>query len=125
MAFPAESRTTTGTITRFTLVLNVAGASRVDISGPFGAGALVAADVFCTGGAGAWPRATSPDRTPSSRAATAPFKCIGELNSSTAGQFYCIFPSNAPNAALIEARQQFQVFFGHRLQRIAGPPPGS
>src|ERR1700722_7183246 len=31
MALPFESRTTTGTITRFTLVLKVAGASRADI----------------------------------------------------------------------------------------------
>src|SRR3984957_13425486 len=44
-AFPLESRTTTGTITRFTLVLKVAGASREVISAVFGDGVWASAAI--------------------------------------------------------------------------------
>src|SRR5579862_6151116 len=68
MALPLPSRTTTGTITRFTLALNVAGASCVESSALFCEGAFAW---------GAWPR---PEMTPNNKnAAAAPRACMGEL----------------------------------------------
>src|SRR5580658_804571 len=110
MAFPLASRTTTGTSTRFTFVLNVAGASREVISG-----------VFCPGVfAGAWPRDSSPEIPPNSNraAVAAPLTCTCLLTLlHFTGRSLKYLP-------LIEARQQLQIFFRHRFQWIPGPAPG-